>query len=66
MDVGARQEFWETMRADAALGRTIVFATHYLAEADEFAERTVLMARGRIVHDGRDRPTSGRRTAGAR
>ncbi len=51
MDVGARQEFWQTMRADAALGRTIVFATHYLAEADEFAERTVLMNRGRIVHD---------------
>ena len=51
MDVGARQEFWRAMRADAALGRTIVFATHYLAEADEFAERTVLMNRGRIVHD---------------
>ena len=51
MDVGARQEFWQAMRADAALGRTIVFATHYLAEADEFAERTVLMNHGRIVHD---------------
>jgi ABC-2 type transport system ATP-binding protein len=50
MDVGSRQEFWRAMRADAALGRTIVFATHYLAEADEFAQRTVLMARGRIVH----------------
>ena len=52
MDVGARQEFWDTMRADAAEGRTIVFATHYLAEADAFADRTVLMARGRIVADG--------------
>jgi ABC-2 type transport system ATP-binding protein len=51
MDVGARQDFWQTMRADAALGRTIVFATHYLAEADEFAGRTVLMNHGRIVHD---------------
>ena len=51
MDVGARQDFWRTMREDAALGRTIVFATHYLAEADEFAERTVLMNHGRIVHD---------------
>ena len=51
MDVAARQEFWRTMREDAALGRTIVFATHYLAEADEFAERTVLMNHGRIVHD---------------
>ena len=52
MDVGARHEFWDTMRADAADGRTIVFATHYLAEADFFAHRTVLMARGRIVADG--------------
>ena len=52
MDVGARQEFWDTMRADAADGRTIVFATHYLAEADAFADRTVLMAGGRIMADG--------------
>lgn len=52
MDVAARQAFWDTMRADAADGRTIVFATHYLAEADAFADRTVLMARGRIVADG--------------
>ena len=52
MDVAARQAFWDTMRADAADGRTIVFATHYLAEADSFADRTVLMARGRIVADG--------------
>jgi ABC-2 type transport system ATP-binding protein len=51
MDVATRQHFWDTMRADAALGRTIVFATHYLAEADEFAERTVVMNHGRIVHD---------------
>jgi len=60
MDVAARQAFWETMRADAAHGRTIVFATHYLAEADAFAERTVLMAHGRIVEDG---PTADVRAA---
>ena len=52
MDVSARHEFWTTMRADAGDGRTIVFATHYLAEADAFADRTVLMARGRIMADG--------------
>ncbi len=52
MDVAARRFFWETMRADAAAGRTIVFATHYLTEADDFAERTVLMASGRVVADG--------------
>ena len=60
MDVAARQEFWQAMREDAALGRTIVFATHYLAEADEFAERTVLMNHGRIVHDA---PTADVRAA---
>jgi ABC-2 type transport system ATP-binding protein len=60
MDVGARQAFWAAMRADAASGRTIVFATHYLAEADEFAARTVLMKGGRIVEDG---PTADVRAA---
>lgn len=52
MDVAARREFWDTMRADADSGRTIIFATHYLEEADSFAERIVLMAGGHIVADG--------------
>lgn len=52
MDVAARREFWATMHAEADAGRTIVFATHYLAEAEEFAERTVVMRQGRIVADG--------------
>jgi ABC-2 type transport system ATP-binding protein len=29
-----------------------VFATHYLEEADAYADRIVLMSRGRIVADG--------------
>ena len=40
------------MRAVAAKGKTVVFATHYLEEADAFADRVVLMARGRVVADG--------------
>ncbi|MGH3457994.1 ABC transporter ATP-binding protein [Aeromicrobium sp.] len=52
MDVAARREFWATMQADAAAGRTVVFATHYLEEADTFADRIVLMARGHVVADG--------------
>ncbi|MGD9694432.1 MAG: ABC transporter ATP-binding protein [Thermoleophilia bacterium] len=52
MDVEVRRDFWRTMRALAAQGKTIVFATHYLDEADEFADRVVLMAHGRIVADG--------------
>ncbi len=52
MDVAARREFWATMQADADAGRTVVFATHYLEEADAFADRIVLMARGHVVADG--------------
>jgi ABC-2 type transport system ATP-binding protein len=52
MDVEARHGFWTTMRAFAARGKTVVFATHYLEEADAFADRAVLMARGRVVADG--------------
>ncbi|WP_460797323.1 ABC transporter ATP-binding protein [Microbacterium sp. GXF0217] len=51
MDVTARRHFWDVMRADAAAGRTIVFATHYLEEAEQFAHRTVVMHRGRVVAD---------------
>lgn len=52
MDVAARHAFWDTMRADADRGRTVVFATHYLEEADAFAERIVVMNHGRVIADG--------------
>ena len=52
MDVSARREFWDTMHADADAGRTVVFATHYLEEADAFAKRIVMIAGGRVVADG--------------
>ena len=52
MDVTGRRDFWHEMRADALHGKTILFATHYLEEADEFADRVVLVAGGRIVADG--------------
>ncbi|WP_375000055.1 ABC transporter ATP-binding protein [Aeromicrobium sp. CTD01-1L150] len=52
MDVGSRQAFWETMHADADAGRTVVFATHYLEEADAFARRIVMVAAGTVVADG--------------
>ena len=52
MDVEGRSSFWRTMREFAARGKTILFATHYLDEADAFADRAVLMAHGRVVADG--------------
>jgi ABC-2 type transport system ATP-binding protein len=52
LDVEGRRDFWTSMRAVAARGKTVVFATHYLEEADAYADRIVLMARGRVVADG--------------
>lgn len=62
MDVTARADFWHTMHAEASEGRTIIFATHYLQEADNFADRVVMIAGGQVVADGttseiRDRAT---------
>lgn len=52
LDVTARREFWQQVAGFAALGKTILFSTHNLAEADEFAERVVVIAAGEIVADG--------------
>jgi ABC-2 type transport system ATP-binding protein len=52
LDVEGRRDFWTAMRAVAASGKTVVFATHYLEEADAYADRIILMARGRLVADG--------------
>jgi ABC-2 type transport system ATP-binding protein len=52
IDAAGRRDFWQAMRAVAEQGKTVVFATHYLEEADAFADRIVVMARGRTVADG--------------
>jgi ABC-2 type transport system ATP-binding protein len=52
MDVQGRHDFWAAMRAYTDGGRTVLFATHYLAEAQDFADRVVLMRSGRIIADG--------------
>jgi ABC-2 type transport system ATP-binding protein len=52
MDVQARRDFWAAMRGFTGSGRTVLFATHYLAEAEEFADRVVLLRAGRVVADG--------------
>jgi ABC-2 type transport system ATP-binding protein len=52
MDVEARHSFWANMRAYTAAGRTVLFATHYLEEAEAFASRVVFIAHGQIVADG--------------
>ncbi|GGW88404.1 ABC transporter ATP-binding protein [Streptomyces lomondensis] len=52
MDVTTRQAFWATMREQAGQGRTVLFATHYLEEADAAADRVLVLHRGRLLADG--------------
>ncbi|MFC8077726.1 ABC transporter ATP-binding protein [Streptomyces sp. NPDC057307] len=52
LDVEARRAFWASMRAYARRGNTVLFSTHYMEEADDNADRIVVMDHGRIVADG--------------
>jgi ABC-2 type transport system ATP-binding protein len=52
MDVAGRRDFWSAIRDDAGRGRTVLFATHYLEEADLYADRIVLVRSGQVVADG--------------
>jgi ABC-2 type transport system ATP-binding protein len=63
MDVETRRAFWTDMRRSADEGRTILFATHYLEEADQVADRVVVLDHGRIVADGTGRAIRGRISA---
>jgi ABC-2 type transport system ATP-binding protein len=52
MDVSGRRAFWEMIRLYGEEGRTIVFATHHLEEADQNADRVIVINHGRVVADG--------------
>jgi ABC-2 type transport system ATP-binding protein len=52
MDVDGRRSFWKMIRQFGREGRTIVFATHHLQEADQIADRVVVVNHGRVVANG--------------
>ncbi|MGA2210569.1 MAG: ABC transporter ATP-binding protein [Acidimicrobiales bacterium] len=52
MDVEGRRSFWAMMRGFAGEGRTVVFATHHLDEADAAADRIVVLRKGTVVANG--------------
>jgi ABC-2 type transport system ATP-binding protein len=52
MDVETRRLFWNSMKEEVAQGRTLLFATHYLEEADQAADRILVINRGRLLADG--------------
>ena len=58
MDVEGRRAVWAAIREDASRGRTVLFATHYLEEADQYADRIVLVSSGKVVADGCGAPVT--------
>jgi ABC-2 type transport system ATP-binding protein len=64
MDVETRQRFWASMKEEAAEGKTLLFATHYLEEADQAADRILVINRGRLLADGS--PEEIKKRAGAK
>jgi ABC-2 type transport system ATP-binding protein len=52
LDVEARRGFWARMGGVVAAGRTVLFATHRLEEADAVADRVLVLAGGRLLADG--------------
>jgi ABC-2 type transport system ATP-binding protein len=52
MDVETRRRFWASMKEEVAEGKTLLFATHYLEEADQAADRILVINRGRLLADG--------------
>ena len=52
MDVETRRLFWASMKEEVAEGKTLLFATHYLEEADQAADRILVINRGRLLADG--------------
>ncbi|MFO1443496.1 ABC transporter ATP-binding protein [Bacillus sp. Bva_UNVM-123] len=52
LDIASRKLFWETVQKLKEQGKTIIFSTHYLQEADDVAERIILFHNGSIIKDG--------------
>ena len=51
-DPAARRAAWETVRALADLGKTVLLTTHYLDEAQALCDRVAILKRGRILAVG--------------
>jgi ABC-2 type transport system ATP-binding protein len=52
MDVESRAASLEQIRSFAAAGKAVLFTTHYLREADQVADRVIVINQGQLVIDG--------------
>ncbi|WP_336155471.1 ABC transporter ATP-binding protein [Bacillus sp. 204(2023)] len=51
MDTSSRHRFWQTIHGLSDQGKTIIFSTHYLQEADDAAQRILFFTEGQLVAD---------------
>src|SRR5919204_1687163 len=51
-DPSARRRSWELIESLRSLGKTILLTTHYMDEAQNLADRVVVIAGGRIIAEG--------------
>lgn len=52
LDLAHEMEIWEILREEAARGRAVLLTTHHLNLAARYADRLVLMDRGRVAVAG--------------
>ncbi|MFD4180126.1 ATP-binding cassette domain-containing protein [Rhodococcus sp. NPDC058514] len=52
LDPGARREVWTAIGALVETGTTVLLTTQYLEEADQLADRIVMLGKGRVVAEG--------------
>lgn len=52
LDVEARRLLWDEIRKLVDRGKTVLLTTHYLQEADELADRVVVINQGTIIAEG--------------
>lgn len=60
MDITARAVFWQTVKGLAVEGKTVLFSTHYLQEADDAASRIIVFHKGKIIADGKPNEIKGK------
>jgi ABC-2 type transport system ATP-binding protein len=51
LDPAARRQAWTTVERLTADGTTVLLTTHYLEEAQQLADRVLVLAKGRLVAD---------------
>ena len=59
-DPAARRGAWRLVESLRQLGRTIVLTSHYMDEVQHLADRALVLARGRVVAQGRPDLLGGR------